>query len=509
MQFQTNLRNVRRSILNAARIAKQQKPDELNLLMYTDPPTEDISIMEFEEMALRRLRVLKVVEDAKERYGRNFEELKETLYKELSKLMPIACGGCLAEKLDEERRWDRISHFILRLAFCKTPEQTKWFIQQELDLFRFRFQREIRNRSMVTRFLALNNFKVEPLTVLEKDELCDRLSGANGISAQKARCIEFWKVPFVDALDLVKKRKAYLWGGFAHVSEDDLVIIVCAQLRLIISAAMARACKYIGFIEEEDRLIPLLNKLTSRSYIGKAYIGNDEDKKITLGMIDKLAVKSFPLCMRYIHHRLRNDHHLRHGARMQYGLFLKGIGLSLEDALTFWRAEFTKRIDSEKFDKQYAYNIRHNYGKEGRRVEYSAYSCMKIILGSAPSAMDCHGCPYRHCDPQVLAQRLVDAQVSENCIQKILSLSKSAQYDKACTAYFEYIHKLGENELGTVITHPNQYFELSTQVLNGTTKTSNFSHGFLSTQQKNASEVVGECDEKSISSSNISEKNDA
>ena len=27
---------------------------------------------------------------------------------------------------------------------------------------------------------------------------------------------------------------------------------------------------------------------------------------------------------------------------MQYGLYLKGIGLSMEDSLRFWRSEFTK-----------------------------------------------------------------------------------------------------------------------------------------------------------------------
>lgn len=52
--------------------------------------------------------------------------------------------------------------------------------------------------------------------------------------------------------------------------------------------------------------------------------------------------------MRNIHNRLRADHHLRHGARMQYGLFLKGIGMTLEDALLFWRAEFTRKLDSDK-----------------------------------------------------------------------------------------------------------------------------------------------------------------
>lgn len=59
---------------------------------------------------------------------------------ELSKLMPLACGLCPHEKLVEERKRDLISHFILRLAFCKTPEQTKWFIQHEIELFKYRFQ---------------------------------------------------------------------------------------------------------------------------------------------------------------------------------------------------------------------------------------------------------------------------------------------------------------------------------------------------------------------------------
>ena len=47
-------------------------------------------------------------------------------------------------------------------------------------------------------------------------------------------------------------------------------------------------------------------------------------------------------------------------ARLQYCLFLKGIGLTLEDAMKFFRGEFTKRhdLDVDKFEKEYAYGIR-------------------------------------------------------------------------------------------------------------------------------------------------------
>lgn len=120
----------------------------------------------------------------------------------------------------------------------------------------------------------------------------------------------------------------------------------------------------------------------------------------------------------------------------------QGIGLSLDDALRFWQTEFTKGMSAEDFMKKYAYNIRHNYGKEGSRKDYKPYSCTQIILGDPPGANQFHGrpitstqcgthlavlmtlhittnahthtgCPYRHWDETQLRGALSKMQVRE------------------------------------------------------------------------------------------------
>lgn len=48
--------------------------------------------------------------------------------------------------------------------------------------------------------------------------------------------------------------------------------------------------------------------------------------------------------MSELHYNLKTKNHLKNGGRFQYGLFLKGIGLSLQDSLTFWRHYFTKKM---------------------------------------------------------------------------------------------------------------------------------------------------------------------
>ncbi|KAF2597770.1 hypothetical protein F2Q68_00008468 [Brassica cretica] len=292
---------------------------------------------------------------------------------------------------------DIISHFVLRLVYCRSDELKKWFLSMETALFRhrFRLQNFEAQRAIVGEF----GLPYKAVTGAELEGLKERLGQVVRSLGQISPTVEavYYKVPFEEVPDLVASRRVLIQKGYAFVAGSQLVSLVVTQFRSHISKALILTNrKWTTTIQEreKDRLTPIVEAL-STSYLGPDYSQSTEYAEISLKDIDQVAKSSFPLCMRHLFEKVREDHHLKHGGRMQLGLFLKGVGLKLDDALAFWRAEFTKKVGSERFDKEYAYSIRHNYGKEGKRTDYTPYACQKIIL-SAPGAGDHHGCPYRH-----------------------------------------------------------------------------------------------------------------
>ncbi|XP_010616181.1 DNA primase large subunit isoform X3 [Fukomys damarensis] len=355
-----------------------------SLQFYLEPPSENISLIEFENLAIDRLKLLKTVENLGVRYVKGTEQYQSKLESEIRKLK-----FSFRENLEDEyepRRKDHISHFILRLAYCQSEDLRRWFIQQEMDLLRFRF------------------------TILPKDKIQNFLKDSH----------------------------------------------------LQFEALTARS---LPAVQSDERLQPLLSHL-SHSYTGQDYSTQGNTGKISLDQIDSLSTTSFPPCMRQLHKALRENHHLRHGGRMQYGLFLKGIGLTLEQALQFWKREFVRgKMDPDKFDRGYSYNIRHSFGKEGKRTDYTPYSCMKIILTNPPGQGDYHGCPFRHSDPELLKQKLHSYKISPQRTSQILDLVKGTHYQVACQKYFEMIHNV--DDCGFSLNHPNQFFDESQRILNG------------------------------------------
>lgn len=165
--------------------------------------------------------------------------------------------------------------------------------------------------------------------------------------------------------------------------------------------------------------------------------------------------------MSNLHEKLRSHHHLKHAGRMQYGLYLKGIGLSLEDALEFWQGHFTKAMSGEEFLKKYAYNIRHNYGKEGKRTDYTPYSCTKIIGGSKPGTGEFHGCPFAHWDAGAVKLGLERLRLSDAQVEDVMESVTNRHYQVACRKHFEAKHPGALSD--DVGNHPNAWFAASAE----------------------------------------------
>jgi DNA primase large subunit len=131
--------------------------------------------------------------------------------------------------------------------------------------------------------------------------------------------------------------------------------------------------------------------------------------------------------MQVLHKGLTVNGHLKHYGRLQYGLFLKGIGMSMEESLVFWKNKF-KNINADKFEKEYAYNIRHSYGKEGKRNDYIPWYCTRIQKLQPPSAVEYHGCPFQVYSEDKLKQLLFDLKFKEMDVYKVLEKKRNHEY---------------------------------------------------------------------------------
>ncbi|XP_030756767.1 DNA primase large subunit-like [Sitophilus oryzae] len=432
-----------------------------DLSLYSEYPTNLLGLSEFEELALERLQLLRIIEQASLKGHKLFSNdwkncIKEDLIKNtLKKYARLMNGANGQTELDiQARRADHISHYILRLAYCRSEDLRRWFLAREMDWFRIKFTSQ--TSAGVLKFLDISNLRYTPISNEEKDEIKGHLLDSTPGLSHAVISTDFYKVPIHDVLLLVKGRRSYLKAGFAYIPMSDLVVCIQSKFRASLSESLNYMSHRIANLDDE-RLSDLLCNLHN-TYTGKDYVTGQNKDAVNIACLDEYSKKHFPLCMRHMHEVLTSTHHLKHNGRLQYGLFLKGIGVLYESANEFWRREFTKAMDSDKFEKKYSYNFKHQYGLVGNRVDYSPYSCIKIIMSNVGPG-ETHGCPFKHWDNAYLKSKLNEYGVDQEGVKEIMTLVSNKHYQIACTKYFELTH--GQQQAANSIIHPNQYFEES------------------------------------------------
>lgn len=426
---------------------------------------------ELEGVSLDRLKVLKAAEAARTAAalappGSKLDSIrKATRVAERSHGLNIPPSG--PHRADRILK-DEASHFLLRLALCRNHEHRTWLLAAECDLFATRLEgtgvdfalSAIRRANGPTVVAA-------PSADLERyrAELDAVQRGPNRIRAGDGPP-KYYKLAFEHVPTLVRQRRVFLRAGFAYVPERHVMDVVAAQFRMKLSAGLNTAAKAGALAEADARMRPILESIREHfAASDSAKKGFDEAQdtdKISLNEL-KDALPALPLCMAHMMGRLHTNHHLRYAARLQLGVFLKGCGLTLDESLRFWRDEFGKGdMSNEKFEKNYAYNIRHHYGKEGKRRNLTPFACMRVI-NDRPGPGEHNGCPYREFDEGKLKSTLRAAGVDAVAIPPIVARAKDHNYQVACGLCFTATqpgpHTITEGGIPEYIpNHPNEYF---------------------------------------------------
>ncbi|KAH6889883.1 eukaryotic and archaeal DNA primase, large subunit-domain-containing protein [Thelonectria olida] len=460
-------------------------PQRLNF--YTEAPTADITLEQFEQWAIDRLRVLAELEACSFR-NKTPAETAMHMKPILDKYLPLERASSGSSKLSAQRQKDHYSHFILRLAFSSTEDLRRRFARVETTLFRLRFDDDaLAERAAFVSSLNLDWW--EPVTEDERRAYASELIAMNPPRKGSNEDETWFKVDWDRVPELVEGRRVFMKAGKAYVPGREQSSMVVAEFNSRLDRQLELTARALPRLDEDDRLTPILNHL-SKNFItpDSSYMSSTsapDGAQITASNIDNLS-QHFPACMSHLHRSLRRDAHLKHYGRLQYTLFLKGIGLNLEECLLFWRSSFHKVTD-DVFNKEYRYNVRHVYGDVGgdsnrRGGGYSPFSCQKILTEHPPGPGEAHGCPYRHFNLENLTTLVQAMGVNDRSVMQGIKEDKEKQkFHMACNrpltqrltdgSVFEHLHKaeirkakdegvMTQSQLETIV-HPNEYFKRS------------------------------------------------
>lgn len=401
-----------------------------------------------------------------------------------------AAGASQVASIVFEPEEDLTSHLLCRFAFCMSERWRDWLVRTERVLLTARIKMEVAKSpfSFLVDLMKLNGL---PCASLTEKQLADpilqeyldfRRVKADGARESEGRAESYYAVPLSLATRLIKKRSVLCRAGQAILFRDQVqevfLTVFCAHLNRGLHSAYLSRIK-LQSLEEETSKSTVMSMLDA---FLEQFIADPTDAlqegvagAVKAGDVQRLAQTHFPPCMRMIDTHLRREGHLKHHGRFTYGLFLKAIGLSLDDSMELFATLMKVKGGGsvEAFAKTaYGYNVRHNYGMEGKKTSYSSASCATILaLPPTVDQHDCHGCPFRFRDEGVLRAMLAkevrnpkgrdypNLRPTPGDIEDIVADCKGQHYTRACYKYFMATHP--EARRDTLFRSPYEYYSAS------------------------------------------------
>ncbi|KAL3275039.1 hypothetical protein HHI36_019811 [Cryptolaemus montrouzieri] len=389
------------------------------------------------------------------------------------------------EYLVEDSILDRTGHFVFRLGVLAGVLPKKTFLDNELKLFFKRMEfydkddtqhflknmiRQLRDciHSNITK--QLSDFYWTLYNVISKMLQKGYLSHVFTWHSKDDDTVEPCTnklcilVPFWYCHKLISTRKVDLRNGNAlfecHQWKDVLPSLYLSYLNIVLNEM--KYSRSVASTMVDHRISGCL-KILSEQY---PKVDDFRQGTVRLKDVEEESVY-FPLCMKNLYDTLRKKHRLAHNDRFDLSLFLKGMGLSLNDSIKFWQGEYSKQHSScskcshswQNNEKKYIYGIRHMYGLEGSRRNYSVKSC--AVLQGAGIGINCEGgCPFTHYDDDFLRSALKKNLPGFEDDIEVIIYERKENASFSCKLYRECTsRRLKQNSLeDEAFSNPLQYY---------------------------------------------------
>jgi len=424
--------------------------DFANLSMYNIPPLEYYSYSGLSNVCQQRIDLYKQLERYLEDH-RSSEEKKE-FYKGIADTINKSQAKFKINQLD-----DLISHWVLKLVFNNVDQGI--FLINEAFIFIGRIYDQAYKYALTRIEGNTDEERIksekEHMKRFYFEKLREYIVGDAGNKNDMTI-----RIPFKFAARLIEKHEVDLEGGFAIVTPENAFIVIqelFSEIMHLHNKNVERIYKQI--VKHDPRLEKLIELLRDYNKSTEHYYKPEKTvvtSKIDASNIEYLSKEYFPLCMSEILEGLKTKHQLKHWGRLQLGLFLKGIGMKLEDNIIFFNNHLGKLSDASKKISEYKYYIEHMYGKRGKKTDYTPWSCQKIADKAIPTSNDVYGCPFKFYSDSHLVKALKMRRLNDDQISEVISARK-INYNIGCRKMFEFTHDVSKVRPG-VGKHPNSYY---------------------------------------------------
>lgn len=260
------------------------------------------------------------------------------------------------------------------------------FIDQRHWLLRF--------ESLIYEIRLENLDKKEALKCIEKQ--IEEYYKKVGFTLRKDPSTKKFIIPFEDAPFLLESHQTTIQQGMVLVEDKRLSSVARSLFSQNLEHEMKELEQQLPAIYERENRLEILVKELLRNDVGQPEFHGVTDfgKVLTSKDVDDLAFKHFPLCMYQMHGFLNKQHKLYHHGRLEFGLFLKGIGLSLKESKSYFNSKYSKSSENASKLNEYNYLIEHMYGQKGSKKNYSPFGCSKLMKSEVSNDQS-NGCPYK------------------------------------------------------------------------------------------------------------------